>query len=532
MPKKPHDNVLNKFRRFFFSHAEKKTLTDLANALKPYRPVTADPATFVVDGILGDELASILFVFLLLVIEKKLNKRIKVIVVSQEFKHRYLKASKIYAEFFETQFLSFNKPLFNQLNGSRSKYEQAKKNVKLPGDLLTLLIDGINMGPNIYSSYVRNNLTGTVSTIDAAVRFEIEAGVRNLEMAQKVLREYNPDGLLLTHSEYHTFGSLFKSFLRAHKPVVHMCPYSVGRVIGKIFRSLQGYEQNPKNYVFSVSDELFATTKAHFSEQQRVEIAGYLNSRYSGNDPNFNGDYHKTTLRFQNEELKKKLGIKDQRKVALIAAHLLWDDSTTSYHSLYPDYELWLKATLQTIRNNKRMYWVLKAHPSEYHMGTNRFVKDIVRETLGAKLPDNIIFIDGNEDINTFSLLDMADVVVTVRGTIGLEAACKRKPVIMGGSGPYSNLGFTEEFKTNAEFEDFLLTLNGDNLPVLSAAQVNDALIACYAYFFLKPPACNAISKGKYIVDYKMTRPSDIYDDKTLNRFASAIVAGNECDLV
>ena len=45
--------------------------------------------------------------------------------------------------------------------------------------------------------------------------------------------------------------------------------------------------------------------------------------------------------------------------------------------------------------------------------------------------------------MSSLALYRHADVGVTVRGTAGLEMACFGKPVITGGSGHYSGLGFT-----------------------------------------------------------------------------------------
>ena len=58
-------------------------------------------------------------------------------------------------------------------------------------------------------------------------------------------------------------------------------------------------------------------------------------------------------------------------------------------------------------------------------------------------LPHNIKILDHECNISTFSLFKFIDCCITVRGTVGIEAACFGIPVITAGTGRYNDLGFT-----------------------------------------------------------------------------------------
>ena len=52
------------------------------------------------------------------------------------------------------------------------------------------------------------------------------------------------------------------------------------------------------------------------------------------------------------------------------------------------------------------------------------------------------------------------DACLTIRGTIGIEAALFDKHVITAGSSRYSKLGFTKDFKNKYEYLKYIKNLN------------------------------------------------------------------------
>ncbi len=69
-----------------------------------------------------------------------------------------------------------------------------------------------------------------------------------------------------------------------------------------------------------------------------------------------------------------------------------------------------------------------------------------------AELPPHVSFIPADNDISTHSLFSLMDVCVTVRGTVGIEAARLGIPVITAGDGPYSDLGFTIDCRSREHY--------------------------------------------------------------------------------
>ena len=75
----------------------------------------------------------------------------------------------------------------------------------------------------------------------------------------------------------------------------------------------------------------------------------------------------------------------------------------------------------------------------------------LLREKLVA-LPPHVKLIQHDSDLSTYSLFQIADYAVTVRGTVGIEAALHGIPVVTAGTGRYDRRGFTLDSSSREEY--------------------------------------------------------------------------------
>jgi hypothetical protein len=95
-------------------------------------------------------------------------------------------------------------------------------------------------------------------------------------------------------------------------------------------------------------------------------------------------------------------------------------------------------------------------------------------------------------DINTFSLFEPMDYCLTVRGTIGIEAASLGARVLTAGSGRYDRRGFTTDFDTR---EQYLACLSAiESLPPTSQAERDRAKRFAYGAFVRRPLMLTSLS--------------------------------------
>ena len=105
-----------------------------------------------------------------------------------------------------------------------------------------------------------------------------------------------------------------------------------------------------------------------------------------------------------------------------------------------------LLATLRACAQVSGVQWVVKPHPSASLYGEDGMVEKMVGDA-GAR---NVVVCP--RDLNTRSLCDCADALVTVHGTAGLEFACLGIPTVLAGRPFYRGFGFTIEPATLEEY--------------------------------------------------------------------------------
>jgi hypothetical protein len=194
---------------------------------------------------------------------------------------------------------------------------------------------------------------------------------------------------------------------------------------------------------------------------------------------------------------RNKLGLPNDRKVAVIFPHILWDGSFFSGNDLFEDYTEWLIETVRAACSNPRLQWVVKLHPA--HVVKAKQGNDsgkpselaVIERSIGA-LPPHVTLIHPHTDLSTYSLFEIADYVITVRGTVGIEAALFGIPPVTAGTGRYDRRGFSLDSSSREEYLNKLGNL--ETYPRLSATQVQAAERYAYGVFFARPLALTSVS--------------------------------------
>jgi hypothetical protein len=157
------------------------------------------------------------------------------------------------------------------------------------------------------------------------------------------------------------------------------------------------------------------------------------------------------------EQIMAELGLDPTRPTAVIFAHVLWDASLFYGVDLFDGYADWLVRSVAAAVANRRVNWVVKAHPANVfrsahgHVGGESSEVTLLREHF-PELPGHVHVLLPDTTISTRSLYEHADYGITVRGTPGLEMACFGKPVFTAGTGAYSGLGFTFDSASVSEY--------------------------------------------------------------------------------
>lgn len=165
--------------------------------------------------------------------------------------------------------------------------------------------------------------------------------------------------------------------------------------------------------------------------------------------------------------LLKKYDIKNYKIKVALFTNVLWDATVVGKNPIFNSMIDWISYTISVFNKNSDACLIIRVHPAEagiYGMVSHERVKDELYYR-GVSLNENIIFIDAEENVNSYDVLNESEFVLAYASNIGLEAVLEGKPVIVLGSPHYKNKGFTFDPSSIAEYQELLKkVLSGEKL--------------------------------------------------------------------
>ena len=217
-------------------------------------------------------------------------------------------------------------------------------------------------------------------------------------------------------------------------------------------------------------------------EAVRAELAllgaTELERRSSGQSSDLNARYayHPETRIEGRAAARRALG-GGERPIAVIYSHVWYDFPHTFAMANFTDFRDWMETTLARIRTIDNVLWLIKPHPTEEWYGGFRL------SDLAVDLPPHVHLLSTSIDNKT--VLNAADCIVTVHGTVGLESAASGLPVILADRSYFSDWGIAH---VASDRQDYLRLLGeAGRLPPPSSAQ-RDLARAAFALALGQPP--------------------------------------------
>ena len=186
------------------------------------------------------------------------------------------------------------------------------------------------------------------------------------------------------------------------------------------------------------------------------------------------------------EETHRALGL-DHRPVVLLAANVLGDSLTLGRNIFAESMSEWITKTVRYFAKRTDVQLVIRVHPGEKLVPQAKSMGTVVREAL-PELPSHIYIIGALDPINTYDLIEIANLGLAYTTTVGVETAMNGIPVISCGQTHYRGRGFTIDPNS---WDEYYRALE-DVLSDLPAHRLNDEQIAkawnyAYRFFFEYP---------------------------------------------
>jgi len=184
------------------------------------------------------------------------------------------------------------------------------------------------------------------------------------------------------------------------------------------------------------------------------------------------------------EALREELKLDTQRPIVLLATNVLGDSLTLGRNVFAQSMADWIEKTVQFFATRPEVQLVIRIHPGE-RLTHGPSMADVVKSAL-PQIPENIHLIGPLEKINTYDLMEIAQLGLVYTTTTGLEMAMNGIPVIACGETHYRKRGFTFDPMTWDEYYATVDRLLKSKV-TLTEAQIETAWEYAYRFFFEYP---------------------------------------------
>lgn len=378
-------------------------------------------------------------------------------------------------------------------------------------NILSFSYDGVKYGDIIYDTYLAHEKVGTIKKIDIKMLYVIYFCIKRHETFKRMLKSSSFEAVLVSHQVNIYSGVLLRTALRY---------------------GYKGYlltgGQNSTLQCFEKLDEVYDYPTKPFPEDIDT-ITKKLGPRFdfafeSVNKEHVSGNVSKDALNaFSKENIfyqdktsfNQDYKLNPNKKNVFIMLHAFTDSPHSHFRwMIFNDYYDWFINTLNFAKQNNTVNWIFKQHPSI----KNYPVKDVSFDLLFSDVPENIVYISEEKQIDTRSLNYCADLVVTCLGSAGFELpAVAGIPSMTASDNFYTGLGFAIEPKTRNEY--FSNLSNAIDIGRLTPEQQKKAqatYIYIYSLSFVKTSACPVLEektdRSTYVRNWRSI--FEMYDSK------------------
>ncbi len=264
--------------------------------------------------------------------------------------------------------------------------------------------------------------------------------MRNTQATQAVLtwiRSYQPEVVVIPNGSILEFGAVYQSanYLKHKSFNFPIVTYEFGEQRQRIWLARDAevmrqrtddlwQERNGER----LTDSQWEKVRTLFEARQGASLWENFARRWQG-VPSTGG-----------EKVRGELGL-DSRPIVLLATNVIGDSLTLGRQVFSDSMTEWLERTVFFFAQCSEVQLVVRIHPGEL-ITQGPSVADVVKRVL-PELPENIHLISASAKVNTYDLVQIADLGLVYTTTVGLEMAMSGVPVVVIGQTHYRGKGFT-----------------------------------------------------------------------------------------
>ncbi|MDQ3142564.1 MAG: hypothetical protein M3Q56_10005 [Bacteroidota bacterium] len=329
------------------------------------------------------------------------------------------------------------------------------ENADLPS-ILNFTYDQIHFGDivrNTLYRYYKSTNFGT-DVLERAEEF-LETSLINYCQIQKLAKFKTYSYVLCSHGIYCTWAPIIEFCIR--NKIKYIC-YDRAKTLNHC-----NFNLNLPSPVWDFSSAWNRWKDRKLTTQEELQVDQYLGQRIFQKGDVY--QYNFSAKEIDITSVRQRLNIPEGNKVITLFTNLIWDAANVSRDIAFTSMLECIIQTVTYFKDRTDVTLLLRTHPAEQVLGTNEGYSSLVREKIGP-LPQNVLIIDPEMKLNSFTIIELSDVGIVHTSTVGLEMAIEGKAVILISDTHYRNKGFTYDVSNAAAFFEVLeqLILNGTSL--------------------------------------------------------------------
>lgn len=336
--------------------------------------------------------------------------------------------------------------------------QQAVELVSLRDTQYTLQVEQVSLDSDLYKLRFQRNLAA--------------AGA-----AFSYLESHRPDLVILPNGTILEFGVIYQLARYLGIPTV---TYEFGEQCDRIWLA-----QNAEVMRQDTAQLWHARQEQPLTPEQKDQVVNLFTSRQRASL------WENFARRWQGvpseggEQVRQALSL-DHRPIILLATNVIGDSLTLGRQVFSDSMTDWLERTVRFFAGHPEVQLVVRIHPGEL-ITKGPSVADVVHQALPS-IPENIHLVPADAKVNTYDVVEIADLGLVYTTTVGMEMAMTGVPVIVVGNTHYRDKGFTlDPSSWEAYFELLSNVLANPGSFRLSQVQVAQAWNYAYRFFFEYP---------------------------------------------
>lgn len=355
------------------------------------------------------------------------------------------------------------------------------KKYKNVDEFLKFKLNGITIGEAVYDHYIRNSNNPSTNYLSYKFLIFLAEALYVNDFSKEFFKKNKIDYMVMSERQFIPSIIVFQNALKAKVKVISRM--AGPKVIGvAISQSLNEKNDLDRKLDKKLIQKFYSKNNLKYSNAGFNRIKNMLDGKIKHTDQQNINNKIKTLKNVKNKvnQFYEFLKLDSSKKTCFIFSHNFLDGvhAGKKIH-VFKDYLSWLRETLIFINKlDNNINWIIKEHPSDFGFSKIKTTTKIEFNKIISPNKKNIKFFP-----KTFSdsiIKEVADCVVSVAGTCGIEYTCFGIHSINSAGIYYSDNGFTNDYRNKSEYFNLLKNLRKVINKKLSKNQIYKARVHYY----------------------------------------------------